>query len=222
MLRNIRVKNSQLNSKLVMPFSYCVNTLPLNYLAHIYLSGTNPEIKIGNFIGDYVKGKAFNNYPSNISKGIIVHRNIDSFTDNHKIVNQSKAFFRDEFGLYSGILVDLFYDHFLAKNWDEFHAQKLLSFTRQFYFILIKYYRIIPPRVQSFLPFMIQSNRLYSYSTLNGIETALKIMMNYTSLPNQPEVAMEILTQNYKELEHQFSHFMTEIKHMIKTEFKII
>ena len=97
----------------------------MNFLAHIYLSGEDEGITIGNFIADGIKGKKYLSYPASIQKGILLHRGIDSFTDSHPTVRQSTARLHENYGHYSGVIVDILYDHFLAKNWEEYHEQDL-------------------------------------------------------------------------------------------------
>ena len=97
----------------------------MNYLAHIYLSGENDMLKIGNFIADSVKGKKYLDYPVSIQQGITLHRNIDEFTDSHPIVHQSVHRLFDKYSHYSTVIVDILYDHFLAANWQDFHETKL-------------------------------------------------------------------------------------------------
>ena len=100
----------------------------MNYLAHIFLSGENEEIIIGNFIGDYVKGQDFKKYSESIRKGIILHRNIDSFTDRNEIILKAKSLLKKKYGKYSGIVVDIFYVYFLTKNWHVFSRLPLDDF----------------------------------------------------------------------------------------------
>ena len=95
----------------------------MNVLAHIYLSGDSDKIIIGNYIGDYVKGRDYLKYPDLIRKGIIIHRHIDGFTDRHPVVHRSKIFFTRKYHKYAGVITDIIYDHFLTKEWDFFSAQ---------------------------------------------------------------------------------------------------
>ena len=92
----------------------------MNFLAHIYLSGDSRELLIGNFIGDYVKGKDYEKYPPAIQDGILLHRKIDWFTDDHSITKKAKKLVRGQYGLYAGIVIDIFYDHYLSANWDQY------------------------------------------------------------------------------------------------------
>ena len=105
----------------------------MNYLAHILLSGDNPEIIIGNFMADSIKGKQYKIYPEQVQIGVLLHRHIDTFTDNHHIVRQSTKRLHKKYSHYSGVIVDIFYDHFLAKNWDLYSAIPLDLFVQEVY-----------------------------------------------------------------------------------------
>ena len=86
----------------------------MNFLAHIYLSGDDDELKIGNFIADSVKGKKFSQFPDQVQKGITLHRKIDSYTDSHPIVRESVLRLFPKYGHYSSVIVDILYDHFFS------------------------------------------------------------------------------------------------------------
>ena len=188
----------------------------MNYLAHIYLSGTSDEIKLGNFIGDFVKGGQFVKYPSQVAKGILLHRQIDSFTDTHAIVRACIVKLRPGFGKYSGIVMDIFLDHFLAANWHHYSVEKLSSFTKQFHALLLSNFFMLPSQVKMFLPFLIQNKRLQSYASFEGIEKTLKIMVQHASLPAETEFAMKILEEEYSFFNHAFYLFFPEIIRFIE------
>lgn len=190
----------------------------MNYLAHLYLSGNSEKMIVGNFIGDYVKGRKYQDFPDEISKGILLHRQIDSFTDTHKLTKEAKVLFRAEFGLYSGIVVDFFYDHFLAKNWSSYSPVSLRTFAKQMHAILLSNFRFLPTRVQGFLPFLIQNKRLESYASVDGIIQSLKIMGNYSSVPSKSEEAKIILLENYTWLDEVFTSFMTDMLSFIENK----
>ena len=132
----------------------------MNFLAHLYLSGENEKLITGNFIGDYIKGNNFLKYPGKIREGIILHRRIDLFTDQYPLFRETKKIFRPEFGLYSGVVTDLVFDHILAVNWENFSHQMLSQFTTRIHKILIAHFFYLPPRVQGFLPVLIKNRRL--------------------------------------------------------------
>lgn len=183
----------------------------MNYLAHIYLSGENEGIIVGNFIADYIKGKSYLKLPDTIQTGILLHRQIDTFTDKHPKSAEAKQLLRPEFGLYSGIIVDFLYDHFLAANWSKYSDESLRSFSKRTHAILLSNFGLLPRRVQGFLPFLIQNRRLESYATVNGIIDSIRIMSKYSSLPDKHDFAKKILISNYDFLTENFHLFMSEI-----------
>jgi acyl carrier protein phosphodiesterase len=194
----------------------------MNYLAHIYLSGEDEKTLVGNFIGDYVKGKNFEKYPDKIQVGILLHRQIDTFTDMHPKFIEAKRKLRDDFGLYSGIIVDFFYDHFLAANWNVYSDVTLRSFSKRAHAILLSNFLNLPARVQGFLPFLIQNRRLESYATVDGIIQSIEIMSKYTSLPTKSEIARHNLIQHYDFLFGSFIDFMEDMIAFVTSYHQII
>ncbi|HYQ58946.1 MAG TPA: ACP phosphodiesterase [Draconibacterium sp.] len=183
----------------------------MNYLAHLYLSGESEKKLIGNFIGDDVKGNKYLKYDAEIAEGILLHRQIDSFTDNHPLHREARLFFRAEFGLYAGIVVDFMYDHFLAKNWGDYSSILLHQYTKYVHAVLLSHFLILPRRIQGFLPFLIQNKRLASYASVDGIVLALEVMGKHSSLPSKSAKAKTILLDNYIALEHNFTAFFAEL-----------
>jgi acyl carrier protein phosphodiesterase len=195
----------------------------MNYLSHIYLSGDSEEVKLGNFIGDFVKGQQFMKYPEGVAKGIILHRQIDTFTDKHSIVKECIVKLRPGFGKYSGIVIDIFLDHFLAVNWQYYSFERLPSFTKRFHAVLLSNFFQLPSEVKMFLPFLIQNKRLQSYASLQGIEKTLRIMGQRTSLPSETEFAIKILENEYPFFNNAFNQFFPEIISFVEMQgnFKI-
>jgi acyl carrier protein phosphodiesterase len=183
----------------------------MNFLAHLYLSGDNEELLVGNFIGDYVKGNKYNNYPAKIKSGILLHRQIDFHTDTHPIFRECKRLLVPEYGLYAGIVMDLFCDHFLAINWHNYSDLTLREFAKRTHAILLSNYFQLPSRVQGFLPFLIQHKRLESYARKEGIQKSLEIMSRYTSLPEKSQKAMEVMTENFQFFDQKFALFMNDM-----------
>ncbi len=193
----------------------------MNYLAHLYLSGESEKILVGNFIGDYVKGNRYLHYHDEIAKGIVLHRHIDSFTDQHVLHKAAKKYFRDDFGHYSGIVIDFIYDHFLAHNWTSYSGISLARYAKGVHSVLLSHFTHLPLHVQGFLPFLIQNRRLESYATVDGIIQSIQIMGKYTSLPSKSEIARRILLENYDDLQTNFVDFMEEAIQYVKDEFEI-
>jgi len=192
----------------------------MNYLAHIYLSKNDKELRIGNFIADSVRGKDFSMFPDRVAQGIIIHRHIDTFTDQHLIVRQSKDRIRKKYGHWSGVIVDIYYDHFLAANWSRYHKKPLSDYVQTFYNDLLEHYTILPERVQRFLPIMIEQNWLRSYETIEGISTIFRQMNIRTKGKSNMDLAPTDLIANYKDLESDFHLFMKDLESFVKIKTK--
>jgi acyl carrier protein phosphodiesterase len=193
----------------------------LNYLAHIYLSGDSVDIMIGNFIGDFVKGKKYLGYPENIGKGIILHRKIDSFTDRHQMTKACKEYLKLKYNMYSGIVVDIFYDHFLATNWKLYSSVPLKDFVVQKYTVLSAYEYFFPEEVKMFFPYFLGTNWLYAYSTFDGLGTVLQNMSSRTSLPDFSTYAIKVLKENYDQLGKNFFTFFSDMISYVEKEYSI-
>ncbi len=193
----------------------------MNFLAHLSLSHDNSDVMLGNFIGDFVKGQNYSRYSPKVRTGILLHRKIDTFTDQHEIVKESTALLRPIFGHYSPILVDMFYDHFLAANFEEFHpSMSLHSFVNKTHKVLILNYFRLPNEVKRLLPFLIKSRRLENYKSLGGLARALNIMGRNTSLPENTNEAIKCLKEHYEVFEGHFRAFFPEVEAMVDEEIK--
>lgn len=193
----------------------------MNYLAHIYLSDNQPELQIGNFIADSVKGRNHADYPESIQNGILIHRKIDSFTDSHQIIRDCKRKFI-AYGHYSGVVTDIIFDHFLAKNWSNYHQEPLLQFTNKFYLLLENNMDILPARVQQFYPVMKKHNWLLKYQTIAGISDILYQMNIRTRNISKMNYSVIELREHYEYLEAQFALFFNELEHYAMSEIKLI
>lgn len=184
----------------------------MNYLAHIYLSGTNDLLKIGNFMADSIRGHHYLDYPDELRKGILLHRYIDTFTDAHPIYRKSKHRLHEKYGHYSGVIMDIVYDHYLAKNWASYSDVPLEKYAAIFYKLLLDNYDILTEKTQKIIPYMIARNWLVAYATLEGLETIL-FQMDYRTKhrANMQEAIVEIQLFN-KEFEEEFTLFFEELK----------
>lgn len=183
----------------------------MNFLAHLYLSGNSDKVKVGNFIGDWVKGKQYGQYHKEIQQGILLHRAIDSYTDTHEMVRASKQIFAPTYRLYSGIIVDVMLDHFLSVHWQEYSKVPLRSFIDDSYNILLNYSSVFPFRISRIFPSLVYNDWIGQYGSFYGLAKVLNRMAVRTSLPNFTETAIELLKSNYSELESNFICFWPEI-----------
>jgi acyl carrier protein phosphodiesterase len=184
----------------------------MNFLAHIYLSGTDEGVKIGNFMADSIRGRQYESYPKAIMKGILLHRAIDSFTDNHPIYRKSKHRLHEKYGHYSGVIMDIVYDHFLAKNWASYSDELLENYAQNFYTLLQKRYDELTEKTQKILPYMIGRNWLVSYASLEGLELILFQMDHRTKNRVAMQEAIVEVKSFYTEFEEEFTLFFADLQ----------
>jgi len=184
----------------------------MNFLAHIFLSGEDELVRIGNFMADSIKGKSYLNYPNKIKKGILLHRFIDSYTDSHAVFRQSTKRLHKNYNHYSGVLVDMFYDHFLCKNWRNYSNENLSVFVQKFYVSLEKNYNILNERAKNILPYMKESNWLYNYQFLDKLEIILAQMDKRTDNNSKMRFAISDLKEHYNDFEQEFFLFFDDIQ----------
>lgn len=184
----------------------------MNFLAHLYLSPPNTDVMMGNFFADAVKGKQFEQYNVDIQKGIRLHRAIDSYTDQHEIVKQSKRRLNDQYGHFKGVIIDIFYDHFLAKNWKNYSETPLDVFVNTTYQILQDNIDALPERTQYMIPYMVQYNWLYNYQFIEGIEDVLNGMNRRTGSISKMNLAISDLKEHYTSLEKDFTLFFEDLR----------
>ncbi|MEZ5084457.1 MAG: ACP phosphodiesterase [Bacteroidales bacterium] len=183
----------------------------MNFLAHLYLSGEDEEMIIGNFIADHVKGKVIEKYSGGIVAGIRLHREIDNFTDTHPVFIQSKNRLAVNYKKYAGVVTDMFYDHFLSSTWPEYSHESIDSFTKRMYRIIMRKYFILPPKTKRILPFMAQDNWLKGYGTFEGLGRALSGMARRTPFKSGMENAIIDLKKDYALYHAEFSEFFPQI-----------
>jgi acyl carrier protein phosphodiesterase len=192
----------------------------LNYLAHLFLAGTDPEMILGNFIADHVKGSDVLKYSANIRKGISMHRAIDTFTDQHPVVKESIARLRADFRKYAGVIVDMYYDHYLSAHWDEYSDQDLPDFTKTRYDILNTFKVILPERSARLLFYMEKQNWLLSYGSFDGMQQAFNGMSRRTTFVSNMELAVVNLKAGYPEFQQEFRQFFPDLQTYVQNNFE--
>lgn len=192
----------------------------MNFLAHIYLSGNNDLLKIGNFMADSVRGHRYLEYPDELRKGILLHRYIDTFTDANPIYRKSKHRLHEKYGHYSGVIMDIVYDHFLAKNWNTYSDVPLEEYASTFYNLLQNNYAILTAKTQKMIPYMIARNWLVSYATLEGLEMILFQMDYRTQHRAHMQEAIVEVKNFYSQFEEEFTLFFEELRNHCEEKLK--
>ncbi|MFD2585508.1 ACP phosphodiesterase [Croceitalea marina] len=191
----------------------------MNFLAHIYLSFDDPQITLGNFFADHIRANKYKHLPNKVQKGILLHREIDTFTDAHPIARQSSKRLHKNYGHYSQIIVDIFYDHFLAKNWTTYSDIPLDNYVESFYDLLEANYDILPLGTQRMMPYMIADNWLLNYANLTGISRVLNGMNRRTKNKSKMNFAILDLEAHYDDFENEFTAFFKELITFSKQKF---
>lgn len=188
----------------------------MNFLAHAHLSNGDPQILVGNLIADSVKGKSKYDFPATIRMGIDLHRKIDVFTDTHPVFKKSVEVIYEEKRRFSGVVMDIFYDHFLARNWSNFSSIPLDVFTIRAYHVLGRNFTLLPPRVKRILPYMMAQNWLNSYANLKDLKRIFYGMDRRTSFRSGMSDSVDLLQKHYTVLEHHFFTFYPEMMDFVE------
>ncbi len=186
----------------------------MNFLAHAVLSFNDPEILVGNMISDFVKGRRQFDYPDGIRQGIMLHRFIDTFTDEHPVTREAKQVFRPAYRLYSGAFIDVVYDHFLALDPQEFSSESLFTFSQQVYEALDRHTQWLPTGFAGMLPYMKRDNWLFNYRTAGGIRHSFAGLVRRSAYLSDSATAGLLLDQHYEALRESYQAFWPELKAM--------
>jgi acyl carrier protein phosphodiesterase len=190
----------------------------MNFLAHFYLSGDSEERMIGNFLADFVRGKQFEQYHPEIIQGILLHRKIDAYTDAHPVFKQSVQRLRDKYAKYAGVIVDVFYDHILAVNWEHYASRSLQEYTQQIHQVLQQHQHQLTNDAQLFLKYMLHYNVPFFYAQKEGIQKVLEGMSRRTRFPSRMEEAIYELETDYPLFEKDFQAFFPDIQDFVRSE----
>ncbi len=182
----------------------------MNYLAHAFLSNNDTELLIGNFIADHLRGNDFKDYSPQIIEGIHLHRRIDSFTDSHEKFKASKRLFYNGFEKYSGILIDIYFDHFLARNFSVYSSVPLKDFCDNVYNVYTENQKLLPKSSSNFLDYVLKNNIYYEYSSLEGIERVLFHLSHRIKHQVMLNESVTLFKKHQKEIEENFNLFFKD------------
>jgi len=189
----------------------------LNYLAHLYLSAPDDDALLGSLLGDFVKGEVGDRFAPPLAQAIVLHRRLDSFTDAHAAVRRSKSRVSAARRRYAGIMIDMFYDHFLARSWHEFDDEPLADFTARVYALLERRHAELPARLQFVAPRMAARDWLGSYVDPSNVARALDGIGTRLKRENRLRGAGEELLADYAGYEADFRAFMPDVRQFAAT-----
>ncbi|MDX1652539.1 MAG: ACP phosphodiesterase [Brumimicrobium sp.] len=195
----------------------------MNYLGHLYFSGDNHGLMLANLYGDFFKGSDFSSLPSVVKEGVILHRQIDEFTDQHPAILE--LFHRILYPLLpkvSGIAMDLFIDHLLASRWGDFHSEDLENYSSGFYRYALNAENhsfesdnlsfTYPGDFLQLLHIMQSKNWLLRYRFPEGLIMASKGLSARLSFENNLNEAPEVFSSYQAIIEKVFNEVMTDGK----------
>jgi acyl carrier protein phosphodiesterase len=194
----------------------------MNFLAHAYLSFNDPEILVGNMVSDFVKGSARLGFSGKIQKGIMLHREIDGFTDIHPATKEAKQIFRPAYRLYSGAILDVIYDHFLATDPEIFDETSLKLFTSNTYIQLEQYAPSLPNNFIHVLSYMKMEDWLFHYRFKEGISKSLKGLVRRAVYLSESNTAFRLFQDEYSTLKSCYEEFFPDVKEFAKERFELL
>lgn len=192
----------------------------MNFLAHLRLSGENEQIMVGNFVADHIRGNKIKRYPTGVIVGIELHRKIDYYTDHHPVFMQSRERMHEKYHKYAGVIMDIFYDHFLAVNWRDYSEIDLHSFVSFCYGVLLKNYTLLPAHTKRILPFIILQNWLVNYANMQGLQRSFDGMAKRATFNSNMDKVIVDLKKDYKLYEAEFKLFFPDIIEYTNEEMK--
>lgn len=191
----------------------------MNYLAHVYLAGDADSDRLGGLMGDFVKGPLPCGLPSDLAAGVALHRRIDSYADAHPAFQRSRARVSAARRRYSGVMVDMFYDHLLTSLWESYSSQALTKYCHDVYDLLDANAALLPERLGQVRIWMRKDDWLSSYRTLQGTGNAIdRIARHRLSRPGTLPGAIEELEADYQGFRADFLEFMSDAISMTALE----
>lgn len=184
----------------------------MNYLAHIRLAGDDPECLIGNLLGDFVKGRLSEDcYTPGIRRGIVMHRSIDAWTDSHEITRKCARLISPERRRWSRVILDIFYDHLLAVNWERYSDESLRDFLDRAYGIILGAEDIFPERAAARITTIIKDGWIEKYRSVSGLSVVFEGMSRRVRRENPLSGSERELVAHYDEINEHFNRFFPEI-----------
>jgi acyl carrier protein phosphodiesterase len=183
----------------------------MNFLAHAFLSNSFDDEMLGNLMGDFVKGKPDIQLNEAIKNGIFLHRHIDTFTDSHPTVKASKTRLFPKYRHYANVIVDVFYDHFLAAGWKKYASGSLSEFAEKVYQLLNDKKSLLPKAMQKMIFYMQSQNWLVSYENSDGISKALAGIARRTKFESGMEFAVRDMEKDYKLYQQEFEQYFPQL-----------
>lgn len=180
----------------------------MNYLGHLYLSNNDKTLMLNNLFGDFVKGRDLSHFPTEIQNGLILHRKIDDFIDHFPLVNELQHALYSELPKISSVAIDLFFDHLLAKNWQDYHHKEINQFLKEFYESIKLENEHYTDSFKIMISKMLEMNWISHYSSLDGLHKMCQGVSKRISLDNNLKFGKEVFLKHEKAINQVFRTYM--------------
>ncbi len=184
----------------------------MNWVAHFVLSEDEEELVVGNWLGEIVRAKDYEKYSKPLQRGILMHREIDTYTDANPIIKRATQLFHQAQGKFSPVVVDLVFDYFLIQNWNKYREDSYESFKKEIYKMLMDHIELYPSKLQKTTEALLHYDWFENYRTLEGIQEVLRQMSVRTKYPNQMDTAVDVVFENEEILNQYFLDFFPEMQ----------
>ncbi len=184
----------------------------MNFLAHLYLARHSDDAMLGALLGDFVGTSELAKYKAGVQREILLHRKIDSYTDRHPAVLAAKSFFPEGRRRYAGVLLDVYFDHLLARDWSRYHTLPLDDFTAHFY-TMLQAQPELPEGLHKILASFVRNDWLGSYRDRDTIDHAVRrIATRFSRNGDKLVECIPILRAHEAEVEALFAAFFPELE----------
>ncbi len=185
----------------------------MNFLAHLLLAGDDSEARVGQVLADFVDATSIGTFSKGIQSGIRAHQRIDAFSDRHPAFNTARRRLRPPYRRYGGVLLDVYFDHFLASGWDRHgNGTRLPDFAESCYRTLHSYRDLPAERFRIAIDAMRRGNWLVGYASVNGVDMALRGIARRCRRENPLDTGARVLEANYEAFRCDFEIFFPQLK----------
>ena len=189
----------------------------MNFLAHFHLSGTNEDIAIGNFIGDFLRGSKKETRPELILKGVKLHRFIDAYTDNHPVVKEVNILLQPYFSKYAPVVSDVYFDYFLASHFEDYSTVSLRDYTHEIYDLIERKKHLLTDRALKFYEFMIVRDIFFEYGNKDGMKHVFNGLSKRARFESKMDQGVPVLIKHEAELFEMFTQFYPDLQNATRS-----
>jgi acyl carrier protein phosphodiesterase len=188
----------------------------MNFLIHTYLSGSSEDAIFGSLLGDKIKGNTYHKYNDATVTGILLSKKINEFMENHPSFERGRARLNPKFRKQEKHILNIFYDHFLARSWADYSTISLQEYSEEVCHLLLKRYRIMPYKLKLIYPYIDGSNWIANIATVKGVHASMKELIDLGIFRATIEYSMLELTEKYTQYKEDFAALFPDLINFVK------